>query len=285
MLTVLESIKLSTEYLEKKGIESPRTNAELLLADIIGCKRLDLYLKFDRPISEKERVQYRDYISRRSKFEPLQYILGYTEFYGHKFYVNSSVLIPRPETEILIEKIIKDYPKDTELDILDIGTGSGNIAICLAKHFENAKVTTIDISEEAIGIAKTNSELHEVAGRITCGVRNVLEISNHKTGNGFDIIVSNPPYVDEEQYRTLQKEITDYEPKNAVTDMSDGYKFYEHISMIHSQMLKEKGRIYFEVGIGQSEKVKQIMDSSNLANIDSVKDYLDIERVIYGEKK
>ncbi|HEY6436691.1 MAG TPA: HemK/PrmC family methyltransferase, partial [Ignavibacteriaceae bacterium] len=132
MITVIESIKLSTDFLAGKGIESPRTNAELLLADIINCKRLDLYLLFDRPLSEVELQHYREYIKRRSSFEPLQYILGKVEFYGLELNVNKSVLIPRPETEILIENIINQFSNEKNLKILDIGCGSGNISIALA---------------------------------------------------------------------------------------------------------------------------------------------------------
>lgn len=131
MLTVLESINLSTEYLKNKGIESPRNNAELLLAKILNCKRLELYLSFDRPLVENEVTQYREYIKRRSSFEPLQYIIGSVEFYGLEFKVNRSVLIPRQETEILVETIINKFQNQIGLKILDVGTGSGIIAICL----------------------------------------------------------------------------------------------------------------------------------------------------------
>ena len=134
MLTVLEAINLSTEYLTKKDIESPKLNAELLLAHILNCKRLDLYLSYDRPLDENETNKYRDFIKRRGKCEPLQYIIGSVEFYGLEFKVNPSVLIPRQETEILIETILETVSKENDLRILDIGTGSGIIAICLAKH-------------------------------------------------------------------------------------------------------------------------------------------------------
>ena len=132
MITVLESINLSSEYLKNKGIESPRINAELLLAHILNCKRLNLYLSFEKPLTEEELQKYRELLRRRSKFEPLQYIIGKVEFYGIDFKVNTSVLIPRQETEIIVETIIGQYDKHDILRILDIGTGSGNIAIALA---------------------------------------------------------------------------------------------------------------------------------------------------------
>lgn len=283
MLTVLEAIKLSTEYLEKKGIESPRTNAELLLADIIGCKRLDLYLKFDRPIAEPERLRYRDFISRRGKLEPLQYILGYVEFYGLRFYVDPSVLIPRQETEILVEKIIEENKDRTAFRILDIGTGTGNIPISLKKNIPSIEALTLDISAKAIEMAQKNIKFHELDEHVEVRQFDILNGQFIEELGKFDLIVSNPPYVDEEQYNSLQKEITEHEPKEAVSDFGDGYSFYKRISELSSQLLNPGGKIYFEVGIGQADKVKDILADNGMSFITSHKDYLDIDRVVYGE--
>ena len=194
MLTVLESIKLSTEYLQKKGIESPRINAELLLANILNCKRLDLYLKFDQPLKEGEINLYREFISRRGKFEPLQYITGTVEFFGLEFKVNKSVLIPRPETEILVETIIDSAEKKENIDILDIGTGSGNIAIAVAKNLPNSKICAIDNNSEALQIAKDNAKLNSVEDRIEFMNDSILN-GIIRSAKKYDIIVSNPPYV------------------------------------------------------------------------------------------
>ncbi len=161
MLTVLEAINLSSEYLKKKGIESPRFNAEMLLAHILNFKRLNLYLAFDKPLKDEELSEYRELLKRRSRFEPLQYILGSIEFFGLKFKVNSSALIPRPETEILVETIIEfngNYPAE----ILDIGTGSGNIAVSLAKNLPQLNITAIDINKGAINLADENIKLNRV---------------------------------------------------------------------------------------------------------------------------
>jgi release factor glutamine methyltransferase len=166
MLTVLDAINLSTEFLEKKEIESPRINAELLLAHTLNCKRLDLYLSYDRPLSEDEIKIYREFIRRRSKSEPLQYIIGKVEFYGLEYKVNPSVLIPRQETEILVETIINSVNKEDKLTILDIGAGSGNISISLARYLPNAKITATDKSEDALETARANANLHNVSERI-----------------------------------------------------------------------------------------------------------------------
>ena len=169
MITVLEAIKLSTDYLDKKNVESPRANAEILLAEVLNCKRLELYLSFDKPISENELSNYREFIKKRGMRIPLQYIIGFVEFYGLKIIVNQNVLIPRPETELLVEKIINDSSSNftkSNIRILDIGAGSGNISIALSKNLKNSNVLGIDISEKALEVAKQNAENNLVQNNI-----------------------------------------------------------------------------------------------------------------------
>lgn len=280
MLTVLEAIRLSTDFLEKKGISEARTNAELLLAEILNCKRLELYLSFERPLSNDEKNKYRSFIARRGKFEPLQYITGTVEFMGLHFKVSRDVLIPRPETEILVERIIEQSNNKNGLTILDVGTGSGNIAVSLSKHISNSKILAIDKSEEALKLARENAILNDTDQNIEF---RLLDIFNLSINNKFDIIVSNPPYVDEEQYNTLQKEIVAFEPRMAVTDFDDGFNFYRKISELAKHHLNKNGKLFYEVGIGQSEKVKEIMEGNNFTGIKIEKDYSGIERVIFGE--
>jgi len=284
MITVLESINLSTQYLSQKGIGSPRINAELLLANILCCKRLDLYLSFERPLSEAEMQKYREHIKRRGNFEPLQYIVGKVEFYGLELKVNPSVLIPRPESELLVENILDPFPKEEKLIVLDIGCGSGNIAIALAVNLPQSKIVSTDISDEALLIAKENSERHNVSGRIKFVKHNILknDLNNFPM---FDIVVSNPPYISKESFSSLQKEIKDYEPGIAVTDEKDGLSFYREISAKISAKLKEKGKLFFEVAQGQSEEVVEIMAKNNFKNIVVIKDYQNIGRIIFGERK
>jgi release factor glutamine methyltransferase len=284
MITVLESIKLSTDYLTGKGIESPRTNAELLLADIINCKRLDLYLLFDRPLSEIELQRYREYIKRRGNFEPLQYILGKVEFYSLELKVNQSVLIPRPETELLVENIINQFSKERELRILDVGCGSGNISISLAVSLETANIITTDVCQEALQLAKENAERHNVSDRIKFINHDIIknDLNNFLM---FDIIVSNPPYVSRESFSSLQREIKDFEPRNAVTDESDGYKFFRKISEKAVSKLLAKGKLFFEIAQGQSDEVRKIMEQNHFINITVIKDYQNIDRIVYGELK
>lgn len=283
MITVLEAIKLSTEYLSKKGIDSPRINAELLLADVIKCKRLDLYLAFDRPLAEEELNKYRELIKRRASFEPLQYITGTVEFYGLELKINPSVLIPRPETELLVDNILINFSKEAELNILDIGTGSGNIPIALAYHLPNAQIIATDISAEALTLAQENASEHNLSDRIRFMQHNIVkaDMDNFPL---LDLVVSNPPYVSVVNYSSLQKEIKDYEPRAALTDESDGLSFYRVIAQKAFPKIKRRGKLFFEIAQGQHDDVKDLMIKNNFSNIEVVKDYQNIERIISGEK-
>lgn len=281
MLTVLEAIKKSTKYLEEKGIESPRINAELLLADILECKRLQLYLSFDRPLDEEEVNRYREYIARRGKFEPLQYITGKVDFYNLTLNVNKHVLIPRQETELLIEKAIEICRQKNYRRILDVGTGSGNISIALAKDIMDVEITGIDISHEAIEVAKQNADLNNTNGKIEFVHTDILTF---KPATKYDMIISNPPYVSTADYPTLQKEILDYEPKNAVTDDSDGYKYFKYLVGQSDNLLNKNGSLLFEIAEGQAEEIKGIMELHSFHPIEIIKDYQGIDRVLVGER-
>jgi len=282
MITVLESLNLSTDFLEKKGIESPRLNAQLLLAEILNCKKLDLYLKFDRPLSEEETEKYRSWVLRRSKFEPLQYIIGKVEFYGLPFKVTPDVLIPRPETEILVEEVINFCKNKKSIRILDIGTGSGNIPVALAKNMNGADITAIDISEKAITIAKENANVNSVENKINFIT---ADVNSFSVNDKFDCVISNPPYVSKEEFQTLQQEIKDYEPRIAVTDSNDGLDFYRVIAAQSKKLLKPGGKIFLEVGKDQSGFVKQLFEQNGFINVQCVKDLPQIERVVSGELK
>lgn len=283
MLTVLEALRLSTEYLEKKGIESPRLNAELLLSEILDCKRLDLYLKYDQPLKENEIIKYREWLARRGKNEPLQYIIGSVEFFGIKLKVDSSVLIPRPETELLVETIINQFKEIPSIVILDVGTGSGNIAIALAKNLPQSKILAIDISENALYVAKENAEHYGITNQIEFIKKDIFSDSLFKDLH-FDVIVSNPPYVSILEYHALQKEIVSYEPKIAVTDYDSGLSFYKRITQIAFEYLKPNGKLFYEIGKGQSNDIYNIMNEYGFTDIQIVKDYQQIDRIIYGTK-
>lgn len=282
MHTVLELLNLTTNFFEQKGIDSARLNAELLLAETLKCKRLDIYLAFDKPVKDEEVNHFREFVKRRGNREPLQYILGYVEFYGLTFLVNKDVLIPRQETEILIETIVNQTDNEARLNIMDVGTGSGIIAVCLAKHLPNAKIVAVDKSPEALLIAAQNAEKNNVAERITFIKNDVLN-SLLNIDEKFDLIVSNPPYVSQKEFSSLQKEIVAHEPDFAVTDFSDGLTFYRKIIESSKAHLNENGKIFFEVGAGQAEQVKSIFEENIFSSIQIWKDYGGIERVVKGE--
>lgn len=282
-MTVLEAIKLSTEFFEKKGIKEARINAELLLAHILKCKRLALYLSFDKPLKEEEVTLYREYLKRRAKYEPLQYITGEVEFYGLPFQVREGVLIPRPDTEILAETVLSSFEKNNILKFLDIGTGSGILAVVLAKNFPEATIEAMDKSAAALSIARENAAINSVEGKIRFFEGNIL--ADGIPDESYDVIVSNPPYIAYDEYKTLLPEVLEFEPKEALTDGEDGYTFYRVISERAQKILKPSGMLFFEAGKGQYEEIIKIMESTGFSDIAVKKDYQQIERVIYGVKK
>ncbi len=284
MLTVLEAIRLSTKYLEEKRVKEARLNAELLLADILNLKRLELYLSYEKPLNEKEKGKYREFLKRRGEHEPLQYILGYADFYGERFIVNRNVLIPRPETELLIEKICKENLSPEIISILDIGAGSGNISIMLKKEIPSAEITAVDISEEALKVASENAKRLLKNEEINFIQADIFSGDFPEQFSDIEIIVSNPPYVPIEEFEELDEEVKTFEPKKAVTDNGDGLSFYRRISEVAILSLKEGGKIYLEIGHKESNEVSSILERSGFANIEVTKDLSGIERIIRAEK-
>lgn len=281
MMTVLESLKLAKDYLDKHQIENPRLNAELLLSDVLGCKRLDLYTNFDKPLKEEEIEKYREYLLRRTKGEPVQYITGKAYFYGFEFIVTPDVLIPRPETELLVEEIINSYDKSETLKIADLCSGSGNIGITLAKFFPNSEVDCIDISEKAIEIGKSNAK--------KLNAENVgfykIDILNEKLPEKvYDVIVSNPPYIPVKRQNEVQKEVRLYEPEVALF-VDDELKFYRRILELSEEFLRINGRVFFEIDDEISQKVFQLMKEKNFSLILIKKDLANLNRIISGVKE
>ncbi|HQF42124.1 MAG TPA: peptide chain release factor N(5)-glutamine methyltransferase [Ignavibacteriaceae bacterium] len=281
-MTVLESIKLSTTFLEKKGVESPRANAELLLAEVLNCKRLELYLSFDKPLKENEINDYREFLRKRGMRIPLQYILGYVDFYGYKFFVDENVLIPRPETELLVEQIIIDNSNKNKLRILDIGSGCGNISIVLADKLINSDVIGIDISEGAIIVSEKNRDRLLKKENLNFIKFDILNDDVENLGK-FDLVVSNPPYISLNDYNELEPELKNYEPKISLTDDSDGLTFYKKIISVSKQLLNTNGQIYFEIAKDQHNFINELMIENGFSNLKITKDYSGVERIIKGE--
>jgi release factor glutamine methyltransferase len=279
--TVLSLATSAREYLTTHGIDEARLTVDLLLAHVLGISRLELYLQYDRPLTSTEITRFKDLLKRRLGHEPLQYILGETEFMGLALKVNPHVLIPRPETELVVEKTLETIKELSEgaPRVLDIGTGSGNIAIAVAHYAPHVVVTALDVSGEALAVAEENVRRHAL-DNVT--LENVDLFSDRLPGPGFDLVVSNPPYVSAEEFRKLEPEVRDFEPPLATTDESDGLRFMRRISAVAESILNPGGAVILELGHGQSDKTREMFGVAGLEKIQVFEDYASIPRVIRG---
>ena len=275
-------LKKSIEYIQSKGIKEAKLDTELIFSEVLNYDRMMLSLSFTREITEVEKEKIREMLKKRAVDKlPVQYILGYEEFYGRRFEVNKAVLIPRPETERLVEECIKRLTETNGKFVLDIGAGSGAIGVSIAKELPNTKVLACDLSEDALEVAKLNAEKLE-ATNIKFIKSDVFSEIKYKE---FDLIVSNPPYIPQEEYENLQVEVKLHEPQMALTDTKDGYYFYKKISREAPNYLKSGGILAFEVGYNQSEEIKLFMEKQGFKNVVVIKDYEGIDRMVIGVKE
>jgi release factor glutamine methyltransferase len=241
-------LQLSTEFLSKYRLKKPRLTAEILLAHFLGMKRIELYMHFDRPLLEEELASYREALKRAAQQEPIEYILGEMEFYHVKIKVSPDVLIPRQETEILLDLVCKRLQGD-EKKVLDLCTGSGCLAAALKKARSDLEVFGVDLSEKALAIARQNSsEVYWLCGDLTMPVRE----------EKFDVVICNPPYVAEQEYPELEKSVRDFEPKMALVSGPTGVEFYERLSIELPSILNPGAKVFFEIGAGQGEMIQKI---------------------------
>lgn len=278
MKTLLEILNLSVEHLQKKGVDEPRLSSELIITHVLNIKRLDIYLQFERVLTEEEISKIRTLLKRRSEHEPIQYILGETEFYGLKFSVDKSVLIPRSDTEILVQTAV-EYIGDKPLSVFEVGTGSACIAVSLANKCKNVNITACDISEQALKLAASNAKLNGVADRIKFINLDILKKS---PDSKFDVIISNPPYISKTVIESLDKQVRYFEPLGALTDGGDGLTFYRRINEITPDVLNASGSVFLEIGYDQAESVKSIYEKS-LKDIKILRDYSGNNRVFIGK--
>lgn len=260
--------------------------AELLFMEILNCQRMSLYLNKDLPLNKDKSSLVASVLKRRIYGEPLQYILGKTEFMGLEFKVGKGVFIPRPETEILVETVIKIVVSNKSSvispKILDLGTGSGNIAVSLTKLLPNTEITATDISSRALKIARENAELYKV--KINFVKSNLFDTYGLKL-NTYNLIVSNPPYIPTAEIDNLQPEIN-YEPRIALDGGKDGLDFYRKIVNKAAAYLKEDGYLILEMGFKQREAIENIFRNSQTFCIkDIIKDYNHIDRVIVAHNR
>ena len=286
--TVLEIIKSSTELLEKKNISNPRLNVELLLCELMNCDRVKLYLDFEKPLTKSELDLYRDWFKRRLNYEPLQYITGNAYFYGYKFKVNKSVLIPRQETEILVEIVLNEIKSNSKeiINILEIGTGSGCISIALGKKLDdinsNYNITAIDISQEAMDVAKSNlKQIGANSDKITFVEKDVFTIDNFN--KDIDYVISNPPYIPFNEFENLDDEVNKFEPSISLTDFKDGLSFYKKIIELYSSPVIT-GKLFFEIAYNQKENLEKLLKEFVNLKHSFYRDYNDNHRVLEVSK-
>lgn len=270
-------LKWTRQYFGEKGVENPRLDAEVLLSHVLGKDRIYLYVHFDQPLEEKELTAFRAAVKKRAARLPVAYIIGTKEFMGLEFQVTPAVLIPRPDTEILVESAL-DLLKDVSSpEILDIGTGSGAICISMLVNLPEAKGTTVDISSDALSVARGNAEKHQVSERLTFCLGDLFA---PVAGKKFHAILSNPPYIPAQDILELTPEVRQ-EPNLALDGGVDGLDFYRRIIQEGKKYLEPDGFIAMEVGIDQASLVAALAEETGFFKVNAIiKDYGGIERVV-----
>jgi len=277
--TVIEVINRGTEYLSNKNIESPRLNIELLLSDMMNISRLEIYTQFDKPLTEEEVDIINHRCQRRSKREPLQYIIGRHQFIDLNLKIDKRALIPRPETELLADLASKWlFDKKIDADVLDIGTGSGCIALYLAKKSPRSNIVGLDYSEDSIALAKENAIINAI-DNVQFYQTDILKVQPKKK---YDLVVSNPPYISEKDYAELESELF-FEPKIALSDGGDGFGFYRRFTELFDNIIKPNGSFIIEIGFGQEKEIIGMFENTSF-DIELIEDYSGKFRFILGLK-
>lgn len=255
--TIRELLAVSTEWLERRGVESPRLDAELLLGHALGESRLDLYLDLDRPLSDAERDLFRPLLARRGRHEPVAYILGEKEFYGLSMLVTPAVLVPRPETEILVDKALERLPLDTAGVVVDLCTGSGCVAIALAHERPGLRVIATDLSKEALEVAGENARRHGVEERVELRAGDALDPV--RDVKGAKLIVGNPPYIKPADEASLMPDVRDHEPHLAlIGENDDGLGVHRRVLEGARGLLADDGAVLLEAGYDQEEGLRAL---------------------------
>ena len=274
---IIDLIKWGEGYFKQHKFDSPKQEIEWLLCDLLDYKRVDLYINFEQKVPNDKLAILKKWIKKRLKRMPLQYITGVTEFYGNKYFLNDDVLIPRPETERLVDISLECINKLSHPRILEVGTGSGCISISIALMRGDAKILSIDISQNALNKAQENSDYHKTNNVKFLNLDFLKEIPSER----FDIIVSNPPYIPLEEMKNIMIDVKEYEPEIALTDFNDGLVFYDRFADLGSKLLKKEGWMVLEVGIDDHpEKVAKLFKSKGYSNIELVSDYNKDKRVL-----
>lgn len=276
--TVLKLLKWTADYFAGKGIDNSRLDAELLLAATLKLDRVGLYLNYDRPLQAEELAAYRKLVERRARREPLAYILGRCEFWSLPFAVTPAVLIPRPDTEVLVEEALKRLPPGGR--VLDVGLGSGAIAVAIAHERADVQVAGIDKSPQALEVAASNARSNGVDARCDFRIGDLAALA----GGPYQLIVSNPPYIGAGEMAGLMPEVRDYEPALALVAGSDGLDCYRALLPQAWSQLGPGGWLLVEVGAGQANMVSELFTASGYGECFTACDLAGIERVVGGQK-
>jgi len=281
--TILKVLLWTTEYFKGKGFKLPRADAEVLLAHTLGMERVQLYLNYDKPLASEELARFRSFVRRRAVYEPTQYITGKQEFWSLDFEVTPAVLIPRPETEVLVEKAL-EIAGTKPSAVLDLGVGSGAIAVSLAHERSGIEVVATDTSWSAIEVARRNAVRNGVESRIRFVVMNLFEAL--EAGPLFDLIVSNPPYVSDGELLDLAPEIANYEPRSALRGGGEqGLGLILKILEGFHAHMKPEGSLLIEIGLGQAEILEKMICRELAGRFEFLEDYSGIRRVLHVRGK
>ena len=275
-MTVLEVLQAATAYFKKHNVENPRLNAEHLLAHVLGRKRIELYLEFERVLTESELAPLRDLVKRRGEGEPLQHLLGTVEFCGQVFLCDKRAMVPRPETEELVE-FLKFEIRNSKSEILDVGTGSGVIALSLAAEFPGAQILAVDVSDDALALAQENAARLKLADRVRFLKSNLLE----NVEGTFDLIVANLPYISTQDRHTLSREVL-RDPAVAVFASARGDELIRELIAQAPARLRPGGMLAVEIGIGQREALLSALAKKNYRDIYSKNDYSGVTRFLFA---
>ncbi len=281
--TVGRLLNWTVGYFEAKGVEFPRLDAEVLLADALGCQRIELYVNFDQPVTADERARFREYVRRRAAGEPVAYIVGRKEFFGLEFAVGPDVLIPRPDSEFVVMTYLEHFRAREHTLVIDVGTGSGNLAVAIAHEHPGARVIATDVSLAALSVAARNARRHGVADRIRLVRSDLLHAV--RPSEFADAIVSNPPYIPSDQVNQLEPGVRDYEPHVALDGGPSGLDVVARLIEQAVTRLKLGGLLILEIGADQEQPVRKLMlDTGRMDVLPTVHDYDRHPRVVVGRR-
>ncbi len=280
MKTIQETVNYTRQTFKDAGIDTPELDTRLLMEAVLDMKFDRILLKYSDNMPESSSKKLEDFVDQRLKRCPVSRILGYNYFWTSKFDISDETLDPRPDTETIIDAVMANYKKDAEISILDLGTGSGCILITLLQEFKNADGLGVDISEDAIEISKKNAETLRVRNRSSF---KALDWKKLDLGEKFDVIVSNPPYIENEVIESLEPEVKDYDPRVALSGGDDGLDCYKEIIKLLPDLLCETGSIFFEIGYNQKDKLKELLASNGLSVIETLKDLTGNDRCVVAK--